>query len=154
MRSWEPRAEHLRNERKDGNHWFFRDVNPKHEQHFGPTVFATEEETQSISLFFGRMPIALEREDLRVVHAAWLDDMINDCRDNSRSAFDVYRRYEERASTQFGSSLREAYKAEMARHAEALPDADKVPPRLAAVAAYDEYCQYYEPLSRHRGPGL
>src|SRR5262245_53689482 len=63
----------LRAERKHGNHWFFGDPAGKHEAEFGATVFAGAHEAESVLAFLDRMPLALERDDLRVVHAAWTE---------------------------------------------------------------------------------
>lgn len=56
-------------EHKEGNGWFFGHVEPK----FKTSVAATAEQRERFHAFFDAMPLALAREDLRVVHAAWND---------------------------------------------------------------------------------
>ena len=65
----------LLNLTKHDNHWFFgRDSPPG-----GPrpaVLLNTQAERLAVVDFFGSLPVALEREDLRVVHACWDDEMI------------------------------------------------------------------------------
>jgi hypothetical protein len=137
----------LRGEPKHGNHWFFGDPAGKHEAEFGATAFAGADEARCILAFLDRMPLALERDDLRVVHAAWTDDQIAACRAKSLSASEAFDLHEEAAS---GSPVAQRLKSdrdrELARHAAALTNPTQVPPPLPAVAAYDEHQQMSNPL--------
>ena len=60
---------------KHDNHWFFgRDSPPEGP---GPAVLLnTQVERSAVVDFFRSLPVALERKDLRVVHACWDDEMI------------------------------------------------------------------------------
>ena len=60
---------------KHDNHWFFgRDSPPGGP---GPAVLMnTQVERSAVVDFFRSLPVALEREDLRVIHACWDDEMI------------------------------------------------------------------------------
>ncbi len=137
----------LRGERKHGNHWFFPDADPKHEKELGPTVFATPEERVSFPAFFARMPIALENEDLRVVHAAWIDAMIAVGRKQKGSALAAYAAFDKVAvNSEVASALKRAHDDEKTRHGAALSDLEREPPFLEAIAAYDEYQQMSNPL--------
>jgi hypothetical protein len=67
----------LRREKKHGNHWFFGETfRPK----FGHCVAVSPEQQEPILSFFRSLPIALERSDLRIVHATWIDSQIDACR--------------------------------------------------------------------------
>ena len=61
----------LRGEPKHGNHWIVPDPHSDHAATFGPARHATPEQAQEIREFFASLPVALERADLRVVHACW-----------------------------------------------------------------------------------
>jgi hypothetical protein len=67
----------VRNERKHGNHWFFGE--PEALAKGGPITpqrLADEGDTQRILGFCRPLPLALERADLRIVHACWQPDML------------------------------------------------------------------------------
>ncbi len=68
----------LRGKPGAGNAWFYgHDVKPKLDTHtFNEFKNATAEQRERALRFFARLPLALERADLRVVHAEWSDDAI------------------------------------------------------------------------------
>lgn len=76
--------------RKHDNHWFFGEEH-KEDGIVVPQVLADESIRERVLKFFGTLPIALERDDLRVVHACWNDDMITFARDSG----DVVALYDE-----------------------------------------------------------
>jgi hypothetical protein len=137
----------LRNERKHGNHWFHRDDDPKHEREFGPCVLAETHEVGAIRAFFEGLPVALEREDLRVVHAAWLNESIAHCCIRSEPALEAYESYDRLAAeSDEGKQLRAARDEDVARHYKTLSDANQPPPLLRGIGAYDEHYQMSNPL--------
>ena len=78
--------------RKAGNHWFFGDA----ERTGGPgtpdfesVLLDDEGERAALLSFFGSLPLALEREDLRVVHAQWEEAAIKRVRGQSLDSCDV-----------------------------------------------------------------
>ena len=137
----------LRNERKHGNHWFHRDSDPKHEKRFGTSAFAAAHDVGPITEFFSSLPVALERDDLRVVHAAWQPESIEKCRRRSDSALEAYASYDRLAvESQTGRQLRAAHDEEVARYAAILGDGEDKPPLLVGIGAYDEHCQMSNPV--------
>jgi hypothetical protein len=61
----------LRGLRKHGNDWFWNE-DPRRDARFSPYAWLQSEAQRSDMLaFFERLPLALSRADLRVVHAAW-----------------------------------------------------------------------------------
>jgi len=60
-----------------------------------PQVIADEPTRQKVLRLFRTLPIALERDDLRVVHASWDDEMIDIAR-RSGDAVALYREHHER----------------------------------------------------------
>ena len=85
----------LLGQRKKGNRWFFGE----HESLDGsdeptPATLADDAVRQKVLDFFRSLPIALERNRLKVVHACWHDEMI----DHAREADDAVGLYEEHAT--------------------------------------------------------
>jgi hypothetical protein len=136
----------LRGAHKHGNHWFFGDQDPQHEQDFGPCVLATKAQADRFARFFAELPVVLEREDLRVVHAAWDEEAIAGWRTGSGAALDEYHALERNAhESAIGRDLR-AHAAEEAGLSDALKDPTNRPQSFARLAAYEEYGQMSNPL--------
>jgi hypothetical protein len=126
----------LRRERKHGNDWYF-DAS-------GATRCA---EFADIREFLHGLPVALERADLRVVHACWNDDAL------TRAATldgPVLRRFEHHEAAMQIAMARDEIDAtaddELARHGVQLHDREQTPPLLSAVARRDAFEQMGNPL--------
>lgn len=65
----------LQEKPKDGAGWFFSERELK-DHHYEPFVRINDEERKELIDFISGLPIALENEELRVVHAAWVSDNI------------------------------------------------------------------------------
>ena len=61
----------LRGVRKDGNGWFFADDHDDRAGRYGDYRRASSAEREQIVRMIRGLPLALERADLRVTHAAW-----------------------------------------------------------------------------------
>lgn len=69
--------------RKHDNGWFFGDEFSDDRDKLVPQKLADESiKTQTLD-FFRTLPLALEREDLRIVHACWHDEMIKIAADST-----------------------------------------------------------------------
>ncbi len=137
----------LRGERKHGNHWFFGEAfDPQHPE-FGVCAPASAAERTQILEFLRRLPLALEREDLRVVHAAWLDASINQLRQGPQDPLESYEFFEKRANEAAEEhQLKERYDAALAQLGPALEDKDQEPGAIPALADYDEHYQVANPV--------
>ena len=63
----------LANDAKDGSAWFFDERIASDDTRYAPYARATDPVTRAaIRQFFASLPVGLEREDLRVIHAAWV----------------------------------------------------------------------------------
>jgi hypothetical protein len=105
----------LRDSRKHGNEWYFNDSDrPSKDQRV-----ATGSEQAEIRDFFAKLPLALERDDLRVVHACWNDDSIEQMQKAAEGNWDVaaeYRRFRDDANSKLESSgLLEQYRKEKSK---------------------------------------
>jgi hypothetical protein len=79
----------LRNSRKLDNNWYFNDPDrPTNGQRV-----ATATERTEIRNFFDKLPLALERDDLRVVHACWHAESIERMQRARNSKWGVANRY-------------------------------------------------------------
>ena len=82
----------LLGDHKHDNHWFFgEEFSLELTDVITPAKLADDTIRQRVLDFFGTLPLALERADLRVVHACWNDDMIK----VARQASDVVALYRE-----------------------------------------------------------
>ena len=84
----------LLDHRKPENKWFWGEAFLDGNGNFVPQVLADEPIRQQIVQFFGTLPIALERDDLRVVHACWNDAMIKIAKEACDVA-DLYKQHHE-----------------------------------------------------------
>lgn len=62
----------LRNDAKDGAGWYFDTRLASDQDKYAPFNRPTAAERTAIVAFLSQLPVALERPDLRIVHAAWL----------------------------------------------------------------------------------
>ncbi|WP_370679039.1 metallophosphoesterase [Comamonas sp. GB3 AK4-5] len=70
----------LREDPKDGSGWFF-DVRYQSDQvKYAPFNRPTEGQRQRIVEFLSTLPLGLEREDLRIIHAAWVQPQVEAAR--------------------------------------------------------------------------
>jgi len=87
----------LRSEKKEGSHWFAAKEEITYQAEvakFGPSARLKPHHESEILEFFASLPVALERSDLRVVHAAWDTASIAAIRSASGSVLDIYREFD------------------------------------------------------------
>ena len=70
----------LRRDAKDGSGWFFDERVEADNRKYAPYVRADQSFAAEMFPFLRQLPLALEREDLRIVHAAWIDEKIAEAR--------------------------------------------------------------------------
>jgi hypothetical protein len=140
----------LRGVRKDANGWYFEDDHDRRKDtYLDSRPAADDAERREIHRFFATLPLALERADLRLVHACWDDDRVEELRNASgtAAAVELYRvhahRAEERARAvgrlQEVGALLEHYGAR-------LRDPEARVPMLDALADHDLDYQMSNPL--------
>lgn len=124
----------LREDAKDGSGWFFDSRRESDKPKYGPFARLPRADAPAILAELGRLPIALEREDLRIVHAAWRPDQIAMARElPAGSARQAYDRYEDAAARQARASrVAERMQEENLRWPHSLEDPKAPPPFLAA----------------------
>jgi diadenosine tetraphosphatase ApaH/serine/threonine PP2A family protein phosphatase len=77
--------------RKHDNRWFYGE-GFRHDGSVIPQKLADDAIRQQILDFFATLPLALERDDVRVVHACWKDEMIELAR-RADDAVSLYKHY-------------------------------------------------------------
>ena len=137
----------LRKEQKHGNHWYYEGDHSKHEETFGPAARVGPKKAEEIAEFFRSLPVALERSDLRVVHAAWSARDIEVCRAYRGTVLEAYDEFDRLAlESSEGRRLLAARRTEKREYHAAINTEDPPPPFLHNLADYDEYYQMSNPV--------
>lgn len=137
----------LRAERKDGNDWFWGEGTAR-DRKYGPVRQPSAAERDALLSFFSSLPLALERPDLRLVHAAWHDESLAQLdADPQASVLDAFNHFEQRADHRIQAEGWAARaEQERADWAHALHDIEQDVPLLHAVATTDEIRQMGNPV--------
>ncbi|WP_283113870.1 metallophosphoesterase, partial [Neisseria elongata] len=84
----------LADDPKDGSGWFF-DVRAEKDAHYAPWHCVEEKEKTELRAWLAEQSLLLEREDLRIVHAAWLPPQIERLEEaKGESLAAQYRRFD------------------------------------------------------------
>lgn len=138
----------LRNTPKDGSGWFFDERVERDQKKYAPFARPTSKQRTQIMDLIAHLPIALERDDLRIVHAAWLDGPIHAARQLAPGALrQAYDRWEEQAKEQaLHSGLAQRVNDELKAWGYGLENEKLQPPFLHAQAEHDASQQMLNPL--------
>jgi Calcineurin-like phosphoesterase len=139
----------LRGERKDGNDWFWAE-DAARDQKYMPWAALPEVERATVLRFFEQLPLVLERDDLRLVHAAWHLPAMHTLREHAARSGSVLEHFT-RLDLQTAQALqvgnleqRDAQQRALLKPL--LHDDAQVPPMLDAVAASDRIRQMGNPM--------
>lgn len=139
----------LRGSPKPANGWFFAEDHDRAAGKFLQSRQATAAERASFPEFLASLPLALERDDLRVVHAAWHGESLATLRETlpGRSVLEVYREHAA-ASERWAGTTRLRHEAQQeyrdwGRH---LADESIQVPLLVAIGTMDEQFQMSNPV--------
>jgi hypothetical protein len=139
----------LRNVPKPGNGWFFATDHDHARGWFRDCQPATAADREAIVAFIAKLPLALERPDLRIVHAAWHPESlaILGRELGSQSVLDVYNRHKATADEWARkSSLAAEAGEEIRQWGNRLHDERADVPLLEALGRRDEYFQMRNPV--------
>lgn len=137
----------LRGARKEGNGWFFADDHDAVKGKFTGSRRATAAEREQMHDFFAGLPLALERDDLRLVHASWDEAALALLRDCSGPTTAIYRAYAERSGELIRrTGLDQRAQAERREHGDRLHDPEIRPPLLEGLARVDHLYQMGNPV--------
>ncbi len=133
----------LRGDAKDGAGWYFDSRRERDDPKFAPYARCDEAERARIHAFLDTLPLALERDDLRIVHAAWIADSVDALREQPvGSVLALYKEGERvlAETTQF-VALAQRMHEEQTAHGVDLADPDTTPQFMRALAEYNVFKQ-------------
>ena len=138
----------LRGDRKDGNDWFWSEGSSR-DAKYEPRAHLPPERRDAVIAFLRTLPLALERADLRVVHAAW--DLASIARlraaDPALSRVEHFLRWESDAEALISArGIGAAARIEYDEYRERLVDPAQPVPMLVATAQVDEIWQMSNPI--------
>jgi len=139
----------LRNVPKPGNGWFYATDHDQARGDFPECRPATAADREAFVSFIATLPLALERPDLRIVHAAWHPGSlaILGRELKSQSVLGVYERHHAAAEAWAGQSdIGTAAEKEYRQWGQQLRDEQANVPLLAALGRHDEYFQMRNPV--------
>ena len=128
----------LADDPKDGSGWFF-DVRAEKDAHYAPWHCVEEKEKNELRAWLAEQPLLLEREDLRIVHAAWLPPQIERLEEvKGESLTAQYRRFDAELKHRLQTaSWYPDYLYEQAHYAPQAENPDHAPPPMPATARYE-----------------
>ena len=139
----------LRGAPKPANGWFFATDHDRAKGKFLACQQATAAEREAIPDFFAGLPLALERPDLRVVHAAWHAKSLAALGRElaGHPVLEVYRQHAAAAERWVEQSpIKADARQEYRDWGQYLPDEDQQVPLLTAVGTLDEHFQMSNPV--------
>lgn len=133
---------------KDGSGWFFDERHEQDQKNYAPFRRTPPEQRDFVRNFLNNLPIALVRDDIRIVHAAWTTPAINAISDVPIGT--VAKQYKEwdslAQSSAQASGLYERYLAEKKQWSAQLENVQTPPPFLHSIAEYEAMQQMVNPL--------
>lgn len=139
----------LRNESRFGNRWFMDRSHGEQQSggEFEHSRIAPQELKPVWLEFFASLPLALEREDLRVVHAARVPSEIEAVRRERRATIDIYQDHATQTEQQLDmEGVLQRGLREMEQWGEKLADRSSMVPLLTGLAESDERYQMGNPV--------
>jgi hypothetical protein len=138
----------LRETPKNGNGWFFAHDHDQLRGRFLDCTPARADERADIQSFFASLPLTLQRNDLRLVHAAWIPQAIQALTNNrGHDVLTLYWQYEQQVEKQVRNNGVKAAMEMEVREWEQRRQNPEVPiPVLPALAEYDETYQMLNPV--------
>ncbi len=138
----------LREDPKDGSGWYFDERVERDNLKYSPYLRPDGPQREEIVSLLAKLPIALERDDLRVVHAAWQPEQIAMARALQMGT--VRREYDhwedEAARKAVQSHLKDRMREERVLWPHDLEDGEHKPPFLGAHAENESNKQMLNPL--------
>lgn len=137
----------LQGKPKDGTGWYVTARTAK-DKNYEPFAMVDEADRQMIYDFLASLPLALERDDLRVVHAAWVPQKVNEVRSiELGTAATAYQDMELAINKHIATSgLLGRYHSEQNQWEKEQEDPQGVLPYLEATSEYNLIHQMGNPM--------
>ena len=138
----------LRDDPKDGAGWYFDEREHSDQAKYAPFARPSKAERERIVKFVSRLPVALERADLRVIHAAWVQPDVDAVRqlpmDAVRRQYDAWEQLasDKARSTDLAKRMRD----EVKHWPFGFEDREHAPPFMHARAENESNKQMLNPL--------
>lgn len=133
---------------KDGSGWFFESRYSRDLPNYAPFQKIKETEKSGVIQFLNSLPVALQRDDIRIVHASWDQDKIEQIRDIPigyvKHYHDLWNQRIYREATRNG--LLERYRIEKEKWKVEIESEDNPPPFLHAFADYESLQHTHNPF--------
>jgi hypothetical protein len=138
----------LRQAPKSGNGWFFANNHDSRHGFFAHSRPVDPGEREGLLHFLGTLPLTLQRDDLQLVHAAWMPEALGQIAASEHlSVVDIYHEYEARTEAHVqASGLRQSVKEELQQYGDHLTHPLATVPLLPALGEYDELYQMSNPV--------
>lgn len=136
----------IRCDPKDGSGWFFEERYERDSLKYSPFERVDQEAKFEILEFLNELPIALERDDIRVIHAAWIDNKIECVRNFQNDDLDAAYSIWDRAAKIRAEKYIQAMKAEASAWGHGLDLLSFEPPNFPAHGAYTSTMQMGNPI--------
>jgi hypothetical protein len=136
----------LRNDPKDGSGWYFEERRQSDQARYAPFRSMDNSAKEGTVAFLSTLPIALERADLRIIHAAWISDLV--ARVRPLTPADLIASFEQwdDAAKDEAAAIKPRMLDEKAAWPHSLEERSVVPPFLHAHADFDSVKQMHNPL--------
>jgi hypothetical protein len=133
---------------KDGSGWFFDERVERDGPRYAPFERATQEDRITFKRFVSSLPVCLERDDIRVVHAAWIEAAVDTVRQVPVGSVKALYDECEHAIIERSADLKlpDRVATETSAWAHGLESEQHQPPFMHAVAEQDELKQMLNPL--------
>jgi len=139
----------LRGSNKAGNAWLLDPLRTEQQPggEFAHSQVANPASVEGYLRFMSSLPLVLERDDLRVVHAAWLQDTITALRNARGTVLQTYQHHEQLTLQQLSQDgVDQRASSEQHHYSAALHDRDTQMALLPALAERDERHQMGNPV--------
>lgn len=138
----------LASDAKDGSGWFFDVRYASDLPYYAPFQRVKPTEKKHITDFLNRLPIAFERDDIRIVHASWVSEKIDQIRslDTGSVVHHLHSWESKIRSHAEGTGLLQRYLAEKEKWKVQIESVDNPPPFLHAIADYETLEHVYSPF--------
>ena len=137
----------LTDAQREGNGWFWPENHDAAAGKFGESVRATDSQRQHFRRWFDTLPVALERPDLRLVHACWQEGTIELLRGVTLPTSKAYPVFEDAVDEALRrSGILERRDRELAEWGALLVDGTATVPMLHNLARSDSQRQSDHPL--------
>lgn len=137
----------LTDAQREGNGWFWPENHDAAAGKFGESVRATDSQRQHFRRWFDTLPVALERPDLRLVHACWQEGTIELLRGVTLPTSKAYPVFEDAVDEALRrSGILERRDRELAEWGALLVDGAATVPMLHNLAQSDSQRQSDHPL--------